>query len=164
MSERKLDIAKRIIKEYYDEARCGIFDSRNIVGDSMNRIYDDGELSIDICHDWSYFEVLGFLMMTLLSCRSFMIVLILLEDQKQIMEKAADLLEQLAEEKYDRLHPARDRRGHRSRHHRHDVPGIHRSYRHRVPGRGPDPSGKLTQPAHAGGLNPAPYERGGPDR
>ena len=59
MSEIKLDIAKRIIKEYYDEARCGIFDSRNIVGDPMNRIYDDGELSIDICYYWGYFEVFG---------------------------------------------------------------------------------------------------------
>ena len=59
MSERKLDIAKRIIKEHYDEARCGIFDSRSIVGDPMNSIYDDGELSIDICYYWSYFEVFG---------------------------------------------------------------------------------------------------------
>lgn len=59
MSERKLDIAKRIIKEYYDEAWCGIFASRNIVGDPMNSIYDDGELSIDICYHWSYFEVFG---------------------------------------------------------------------------------------------------------
>lgn len=59
MSERKLDIAKRIIKEYYDEACLGIFDSRSIVGDPMNRIYDDGELSIDICYHWSFFEVFG---------------------------------------------------------------------------------------------------------
>lgn len=59
MSERKLDIAKQIIKEYYDEACCGIYDSRNIAGDPMNSIYDDGELSIDICYYWSYFEVFG---------------------------------------------------------------------------------------------------------
>ena len=59
MSERKLDIAKRIIKEYYDEACCGIYASRNIVGDPMNRIYDDGELFIDICYSWSSFEVFG---------------------------------------------------------------------------------------------------------
>ena len=59
MSERKLDIAKRIIKEHYDEARCGIYASRNIIGDPMNSIYDDGELSIDICYHWSYFEVFG---------------------------------------------------------------------------------------------------------
>lgn len=59
MSERKLDIAKRIIKEYYDAACCGIYASRNFVGDPMNSIYDDGELSIDICYHWSYFEVFG---------------------------------------------------------------------------------------------------------
>ena len=55
MGERKLDIAKRIIKEYYDEASCGIYASRNIVGDPMNSIYNDG----DICYHWSYFEVFG---------------------------------------------------------------------------------------------------------
>ena len=59
MDERKLDIAERIIKEHYDEGCCGIFDSRNIVGDPMNSIYDDGELSIDICYYYSYFEVFG---------------------------------------------------------------------------------------------------------
>ena len=59
MSGRKLDIAKRIIKEHYDEACCGIFASRNIVGDPMSSIYDDGELSIEICYCWSYFEVFG---------------------------------------------------------------------------------------------------------
>ena len=59
MDERKLDIAKQIIKEHYAEASCGIFNSRNVVGDPMSNIYDDGELSIDICYYWSYFEVFG---------------------------------------------------------------------------------------------------------
>ncbi len=59
MCERKLDIAKQIIKEHYNEACCGIYNSRNILDDPMNCIYDDGELSIDICYYWSYFEVFG---------------------------------------------------------------------------------------------------------
>ena len=55
----KLDIAKKIIKENYKDADCGIFDSRNIVGDWTTNIYNDNGLTIDICDEWSYFEVFG---------------------------------------------------------------------------------------------------------
>ena len=55
----KLDIAKKIIKEYYTKADCGIYNSRNVVGDPMTNIYNDGELCIDICYYYSYFEVFG---------------------------------------------------------------------------------------------------------
>lgn len=55
----KLEKAKEIIKKYYDEADCGIFNSRNLVGDSMSTIYDEDGLTIDICQYWSYFEVFG---------------------------------------------------------------------------------------------------------
>ena len=55
----KFDIAKRIIKENYKNADCGIYDTRNIVGDRMTTIYEDNELTIDICYDYSYFEVFG---------------------------------------------------------------------------------------------------------
>lgn len=55
----KLDIAKKIIKENYEDATCGIFDSRNIVGDYMVTIYEDNGLTIDICYNWAYFEVFG---------------------------------------------------------------------------------------------------------
>ena len=37
----KLEKAKEIIKEYYKEGNCGIYDSRNIVGDWMTNIYND---------------------------------------------------------------------------------------------------------------------------
>ena len=55
----KLEIAKKIIKENIDKARCGIFDTRNMVGDTMNNIYDSEDLTIDICYGWMYFEVFG---------------------------------------------------------------------------------------------------------
>lgn len=55
----KLEKAKEIIKKYYDEADCGIFNSRNLVGDPMSTIYDEDGLTIDICQYWSYFEVFG---------------------------------------------------------------------------------------------------------
>lgn len=55
----KLDTAKEIIKKYYSQADCGIYDCHNVVGDPMTNIYDDGELCIDICYYYSYFEVFG---------------------------------------------------------------------------------------------------------
>lgn len=55
----KLEKAKQIIKENFDNAHCGIFDNRNWVGDTMTELYDDGELKIDICYLYSYFEVFG---------------------------------------------------------------------------------------------------------
>ena len=55
----KLEIAKRIIKENIEDARCGIFDTRNIAGDTMETLYDSNGLTIDICYFWAYFEVFG---------------------------------------------------------------------------------------------------------
>jgi len=55
----KLGQAKLIIEEYYSEADCGIFFCQNMVGDPMNTIYEDDDLTIDICYSYSYFEVFG---------------------------------------------------------------------------------------------------------
>ena len=54
-----LEKAKEVIKEYYNEAKHGIFDSRNSVGDHMTNIYYEDGLIIDICYDYCYFEVFG---------------------------------------------------------------------------------------------------------
>lgn len=54
-----LEKAKEIVKAHYSDADCGIFDSRNIVGDVMETIYKDEGLTIDICYGYSYFEVFG---------------------------------------------------------------------------------------------------------
>lgn len=51
--------AKEIVKKYYNDADCGIFDSRNDVGDEMITIYKDEGLTIDICYNYAYFEVFG---------------------------------------------------------------------------------------------------------
>ena len=55
----KLEIAKEIIKNNIADGDCGIFDSRNIVGDRMTTIYHRDGLTIDICYFYSYFEVFG---------------------------------------------------------------------------------------------------------
>lgn len=54
-----LEKAKEIIKENYDNAKCGIYDCRNIAGDYMSNIYDENGLTIDICYEQHYFEVFG---------------------------------------------------------------------------------------------------------
>ena len=55
----KLEKAKEIIKENFDDADCGIFDNRNFVGDPMFTVYESDELTIDICYNYAYFEVFG---------------------------------------------------------------------------------------------------------
>ena len=54
-----LETAKKIIKENFEDAKYGIFDSRNIVGDAMYNVYDKDGLTIDICYGYGYFEVFG---------------------------------------------------------------------------------------------------------
>ena len=50
---------KKIIKEYYNEASCGLFFNRNNVGDKMINIYNKNGIQIDICYDYGYFEIFG---------------------------------------------------------------------------------------------------------
>lgn len=54
-----LEKAKEIIRANYNDARYGIFNSRNLIGDEMKTIYEGDGLTIDICYDWGYFEVFG---------------------------------------------------------------------------------------------------------
>ena len=55
----KLEKAKEIVRQNYKDAKYGIFDNRNIMGDSMNTLYWGDGLVIDICRKWGYFEVFG---------------------------------------------------------------------------------------------------------
>ena len=55
----KIEIAQKIILKYINDAPRGLFNTRNLVGDNMEPVYDDGDLKIDICYDWAYFEVFG---------------------------------------------------------------------------------------------------------
>lgn len=50
---------KRVLKENIKDAMCGIFFSRNVVGDRMTTLYKNGDIQVDICMYWSYFEVFG---------------------------------------------------------------------------------------------------------
>ena len=55
----RLEKAKEIIKENFSLYDCGLFNTRNLVGDPMSTIYDEDGLTIDVCCRYSYFEVFG---------------------------------------------------------------------------------------------------------
>lgn len=55
----KLRKAKEIIKENFKWGDCGLFSSRNLLGDPMVNLYDKNGLTVDICYFYGYFEVFG---------------------------------------------------------------------------------------------------------
>lgn len=55
----RLERAKMVVKGNFDNARCGIFNTRNLIGDMTETLYEDAEITIDICRPWMYFEVFG---------------------------------------------------------------------------------------------------------
>lgn len=50
---------KALIKEKASEYSCGLYFTRNIVGDSMCTIYTDSYFTVDVCGSYEYFEVFG---------------------------------------------------------------------------------------------------------
>ena len=56
---KKLDKAKEIIMKEICNVDCGIFNTRNIVGDRMEEIFNNAGLKTDISRLWKYFEVFG---------------------------------------------------------------------------------------------------------
>ena len=50
---------KDTIREYIDEARCGLFFTRNTVGDYTENIYIGKVFTVEICKRHDYFEVFG---------------------------------------------------------------------------------------------------------
>ena len=57
----KLNKVKEIIKKNIEDAKCGIFFTRNIVGDPTWVIYldTDNGIEVDICYKYEYFEIFG---------------------------------------------------------------------------------------------------------
>lgn len=53
------EIAAKLIKKHFGSADCGLFDCRNIAGDPMEVLYDNGKFSVEICYLYAYFEVFG---------------------------------------------------------------------------------------------------------
>ena len=55
----RIDLVKKVIKDRYNDADCGLFFTRNLVGDPMATIWEEDGVTIDICYYYSYFEVFG---------------------------------------------------------------------------------------------------------
>lgn len=56
---KNLKAIKKIIKENIEDANCGMFNTRNIIGDQMFTLYKKDGVTIAICYRYSYFEILG---------------------------------------------------------------------------------------------------------
>lgn len=55
----RLDEVKAIIRFLAPFFDCGIFNTRNIVGDHMETVYEKDGVKIDVCNSYSYLEVFG---------------------------------------------------------------------------------------------------------
>ena len=50
---------KELIKKNYKYADCGIYNTRNTTGDTMQLLYQNGDIRLEMCYYYSYFEVFG---------------------------------------------------------------------------------------------------------
>lgn len=55
----RLEAVKNVIDKNYEDAKCGLFFTRNLVGDPMVTIWEEDGVTVDICYDYAYFEVFG---------------------------------------------------------------------------------------------------------
>ena len=55
----RIEKVKNVIRNRYIDAMCGLFFTRNLVGDRMSTIWAEDGVTIDICYDYEYFEVFG---------------------------------------------------------------------------------------------------------
>ena len=61
MDERKKELkeVKKIIKDNIEDYNCGIFDTRNIVGDPIFTTFKGKFFTLDCCYYYSYYELFG---------------------------------------------------------------------------------------------------------
>ena len=57
--ENELEKIKMIMRENIEDARCGFFNTRNIVRDYMETLYKGKYFRLDLCFNYSYFEIFG---------------------------------------------------------------------------------------------------------
>lgn len=55
--ETRIEKVKKVIEDNFQD--CGLFFSRNTVGDYLETIYDDCGVIVDVCEGYGYFEVFG---------------------------------------------------------------------------------------------------------
>lgn len=57
--QETLENIKNVIEANYCDAECGIFSTPNWFNDETTTIYEDENATVDICYDYSYFEIFG---------------------------------------------------------------------------------------------------------
>ena len=57
--KEELEKVKEIIKNNIDDFTCGLFSTRNMVGDSMDNLFTGKYFTLDGCYAWSYYELFG---------------------------------------------------------------------------------------------------------
>lgn len=57
--EEEFNKVKELIKKYYEDGDCGLYNTRNVVGDIMSTLFKGKYFTLDICFYYSYFEVFG---------------------------------------------------------------------------------------------------------
>lgn len=55
----RLDKVKKVIRDNYSDAMCGLYFTPNWVGDPMSTLWEEDGVTIDICYNYEYFEVFG---------------------------------------------------------------------------------------------------------
>lgn len=56
---KELKKVKKFIYCFFEDADCGLYDTRNLAGDNMTNLFTGDYFILDICFNWSYFEVFG---------------------------------------------------------------------------------------------------------
>ena len=56
---KEIDEIKKIIEEKIEDYDCGIYDTRNVVGDPMSTLYEGKYIQLGACYYFSYYEVFG---------------------------------------------------------------------------------------------------------
>lgn len=59
MREKEFKKIKELMKEYYEYAKFGFYNTRNIVGDRMFNLYNGKYFQLDLCYEYGYYEVFG---------------------------------------------------------------------------------------------------------
>ncbi len=57
--EKEFERVKELIEDNYEDGYCGLYDCRNLAGDSVCTLFDGEYFTLDICYNNSYFEVFG---------------------------------------------------------------------------------------------------------
>ena len=57
--KEELEKVKEVIKETYGNYSCGIYNTRNVVGDYMEVLYSGKYFTLEGCYGYSYYELFG---------------------------------------------------------------------------------------------------------